>query len=55
MSARPPIKAAHEAATKRLVNEESERWQQYVTEELAKAGWAQREVTVKKWTRDGTG
>ncbi len=50
MAPRPPIKAAHEAATKRLVNEESERWQKYADQYLREHGWEQKEVTVKKWS-----
>lgn len=46
---RPPIKEAHQAATKALVVKYNDEWQQLVNEKLAAMGWAQEERTVKKW------
>jgi hypothetical protein len=49
MAARPPIKAAHEAATKTLIEKHRSEWDDLVANFLANLGWEQREVTMKKW------
>lgn len=47
--ARPPIKAAHDYAVKKLVQAHNDEWQTLVDEYLASTGWTQEEVTKKVW------
>lgn len=46
---RPPLKLAHQHATKALVVAHNDEWQALVNDYLDGQGWKQEEVTVKKW------
>lgn len=49
--ARPPLQAARQAATKRLIETHRDDWNAMVDQELAKRGWAQEVVERRVWTK----
>lgn len=51
---RPPLQAARQAATKRLIETHRNDWLAMVDQELAKRGWAQEVVEKRVWTKSPT-
>lgn len=47
--ARPPLQAAREYATKKLIAKEQASFNAFMDEYLAEKGWSQQSETVTRW------